>query len=563
MKLVVVGGVAGGMSAAARARRLDEFAEIIVLERGHYVSFANCGLPYFLGGEITKRDALLLHTPDSLKARTNIDVRIDSEVTAIDPAARTVTVQGPDGSYQLDYDALLLSPGSKTLTPPVEGVDHPSVFQLYTLPQLDAVMERTIPLIAGPKKPHALVVGAGFIGLEAVEAFVMRGFEVTLVEFAPHVLPPLDAELAPMLHAELEKNGVTVKVGTAVNAIADAGAGDGSVKVGLSDGSELNADLILLSTGVAPNSDLAKAAGLQLGVKDSIVVDSNLRTSDPHIWAVGDAVQLRQNIGGVEVLGPVPLAAPANRHGRWAADAIMGIRKETDPKPPLVQSTAIVRVFGQVAAVTGASRQALARVGVKATTVHVHPNQHAGYYPGATEVHIVASFDDNGRLLGAQAVGTDGVDKRIDVLATAIKGGLTADDLIDLDLSYSPPFGSAKDAVNMLGFTAQNILTSQMPVWYAEDLAAARAEGIILDVRSPKEFASGHVPGALNVPHTELRERMNEVREFAAGRKIFVHCLSGMRSYLATRMLIGNGLDARNLSGGLMTLRNVSDGWDR
>ncbi len=566
MKLVIVGGVAGGMSAAARARRLNETAEIIVLEKGPYVSFANCGLPYHLAGEIGRREALLLHTPDSLAAQLNLDVRVNSEATSIDRASRTVTVSGPDGEYHLPYDALLLAPGASPMVPPIEGADHEYVFQLYTIPQLDEVMARVDEVLGESSETHAegggraVVVGAGFIGLEAVEALTHRGLDVTLVEFAPQVLPPLDAELAPLIQAELVKHGVDVRVGTAVQAISDGVKGRG-VSVGLADGSSLEADLVLLSTGVAPRSELAREAGLELGVRGAIVVDSLMRTSDPHIWAVGDAVQLRQVVGGADVLGPVPLAAPANRHGRLAADAIMRGLQSEDSRPPRVQSTSIVRVFGQVAAVTGASRRALEAAGEDVVTVHVHPNQHAGYYPGATQVHIVASFARDGRLLGAQAVGADGVDKRIDVLSTAIYAGLTADDLTELDLTYAPPFGSAKDAVNMVGFTAQNILNGTMPVWYAEELGSARETGLVLDVRSAGEFAGGHVPEALNIPHTELRARLDEVRSAAGDRPVFVHCASGVRSYLATRILLGNGFDARNLSGGALTLQQVAEDW--
>lgn len=567
MKLVVVGGVAGGMSAAARARRLSESAEIIVLERGSYVSFANCGLPYHLAGEIPERRSLLLHTSASLKSQLNLDVRTESEATAIDRASRIVTVRGPEGEYTLPYDALILAPGATARIPPIEGIDNPAVFGLRTIPELDAVMDRLSSLEEdhGPgehmdETPHvrAVVVGAGFIGLEAVEALTHRGVDVTLVEFAPHVLPPLDAELAPLLHAELERNGVTVRVGTSVTAIADATSG---VSVTLSDRSTVPADLVIIATGVVPNSELARAAGLETSPSGAIVVDGAMQTSDPSIWAVGDAVQVRQRIGDVDVFGPVPLAAPANRHGRLAANAIMRGQGSTSSPPPAVLGTAIVRVFGMVAAITGASQRALTSAGVESVTVQIHPGSHAGYYPGAEQVHLVGSFAPDGRLLGAQAVGRDGIDKRIDVLATAIRAGMTADDLADLDLCYAPPFGSAKDPVNMLAFTAQNILDGTMPVWYAQDLAWAKQNALILDVRSAGECARGKVFESLNIPHTELRDRLDEVRAAAAGRPIAVHCASGVRSYLATRVLREHGLDARNLSGGTLTLQAVNPNW--
>ena len=549
MKIVVVGGVAGGMSAAARARRLDESAEIIVFERSEYVSFANCGLPYHVAGEIRSRDALLLHTPESLQRTLNLDVRMNSTITQIDSAARTIAVDGPHGPYTETYDALLLSPGAEPMVPPIEGVNSPGVHQLYTIPQMDGIMRQI-----DDGASRALVVGAGFIGLEAVEALRERGLDVTLVEFAPHVLPPLVDELAPFLQEELEAHGVRVITGAGVTTISDDPA---ALHITLSNGASLETDLVILSTGVVPRSELARDAGLELGERGAIVVDSRMRTSDPHIWAVGDAVQVRQSIGGVDVLGPVPLAAPANRHGRLAADSIVRGIEATDSAPPAVLGTAIVRVFGQVAAVTGASPRSLDRLGIEHFTVSVHPNSHAGYYPGAEQIHLVASFAPDGAILGAAAVGRDGVDKRIDVLATAIKAGLTANDLADLDLAYSPPFGSAKDAVNMLAFTAQNILDGTMPAWRAADLPEARATGLILDVRSAAECANGMVHGALNIPHTELRARIDEVREAAAGRPVFVHCQSGVRSYLGTRILIGNGFDARNLLGGAITLRRA------
>lgn len=568
MKLVIVGGVAGGMSAAARARRLNEAAEIIVLDRGPHVSFANCGLPYHLSGEIPERQSLLLHTPATLKSQLNLDVRVNSEATAIDRAARTVTVSGPRGDYTLDYDALILAPGARAMVPPIRGVDNPAVFPLRTIPELDAIMAH----LAGLEEGHgpgeqldegaplrAVVVGAGFIGLEAVEALAHRGLEVTLVEFAPHVLPPLDDELAPLLQAELERNGVTVRVGTSVVAIDDAPAT--GVVATLSDGTVVPADVVVVATGVVPDTALAKRAGLDLGFRDAIAVDGAMRTSDAHIWAVGDAVQVRQRVGDVEILGPVPLAAPANRHGRLAADAIMRGRAADGEPAPVVLGTAIVRVFGMVAAITGASQRMLRTNGVESTTVHIHPGSHAGYYPGSEQIHLIGSFAPDGTLLGAQAVGRDGVDKRIDVLATAIKAGMTADDLADLDLAYAPPFGSAKDPVNMLAFTAQNILDGTMPVWYAQDLQWAKQNSLILDVRSAAECSRGKVFEALNVPHTQVRDRIDEIRVAAAGRPIAVHCASGVRSYLATRILREHGLDARNLSGGALTLQAVNPRW--
>ncbi|HEY5516223.1 MAG TPA: FAD-dependent oxidoreductase [Pengzhenrongella sp.] len=567
LRLVIVGGVAGGMSAAARARRLDEHAEIVALEQGDYVSFANCGLPYHLSGEITRRDALLLHTPASLSASLNLDVRTGNRVTGIDRAAQEVTVQTAEGTYRLAYDALILAPGAVPVRPPITGLDHPAVHALRTVPDVDALRGSIDGLLAGhptgAPAPAAVVVGAGFIGLEAVEALVSRGLQVHLVELADHVLPPIDAELAPLLADELAKHGVDLHLGVsaqAVTPITPAGpveessetGSTGAVTVSLSDGTVLVADLVIVNVGVRPASTLAREAGLDLGPTGAIRVDSDQRTSDGRIWAVGDAVEVTHAITGAT--GPVPLAGPANRQGRRAADSICGRR--TTPQAPVL-GTAIVRVFDLTAATTGANQATLTRAGIAHEVIHLHPGHHAGYYPGAEAMHLVASFAPDGTLLGAQGVGRAGIDKRIDVLATAIRAGMTADDLAELELAYAPPYGSAKDAVNMLGFVAQNVLDGTMPQWQADDLDKALATTLVLDVRSRAEYAAGHLDDALNIPHLELRERLTEVRDAVAGRAISVHCASGVRSYLATRVLLGEGFDARNLSGGWLTLQAV------
>jgi NADPH-dependent 2,4-dienoyl-CoA reductase/sulfur reductase-like enzyme/rhodanese-related sulfurtransferase len=565
-RIVIVGGVAGGMSAAARARRLDEHAEIIVLEQGDYVSFANCGLPYHLSGEIAARDDLILHTPESLAASLNLDVRTGHRVVGIDKDSRKVTIDAGDITYALAYDALLLSPGAVAVRPPIEGLGHPAVHTLRTVPDVDALRERIEQLLATAARtgqaPSAVVIGAGFIGLEAVEALTSRGLAVHLVELADHVLPPLDAELAPLLADELAAHGVDLRLSVSAQAVADAstiddstgapGSPAGMVTVTLSDGASLAADLVIVNVGVRPASALAAEAGLDLGPTGAIRVDRDQHTSDPHIWAVGDAVEVTQAITGT--LMPVPLAGPANRQGRRAADSICGHR--TTPQAAVL-GTAIVRVFGLTAATTGASQATLRRAGIEHEVVHIHPGDHAGYYPGSEQVHLVASFAPDGTLLGAQGVGRGGVDKRIDILATAIRAGMTADDLAELELAYAPPYGSAKDPVNMLGFVAQNVLDNTMPQWQAQDLEHAMADTLILDVRSRSEFAEGHLAGALNIPHLELRGRLGEVAVSAGGRPIRVHCASGVRSYLATRVLLSEGFDARNLSGGWLTLAAV------
>ena len=562
-RIVIVGGVAGGMSAAARARRLDEHAEIVVLEQGAFVSFANCGLPYHLSGEIARREALLLHTPESLAASLNLDVRTGHRVTEIDRKAQKITIDSKEGTYLLPYDALLLSPGAVAVRPPIEGLDHPAVHTLRTVPDVDALRARVDELLASRSQtgeaPEAVVIGAGFIGLEAVEALASRGLQVHLVELADHVLPPLDAELAPLLTDELAAHGIDLRLGVSAQAVATADAAQeqgrtsaGAVTVTLSDGATLAADLVIVNVGVRPASALARDADLELGPTGAIRVDGDQHTSDPHIWAVGDAVEVTQAITGARI--PVPLAGPANRQGRRAADSICGHR--TTPQAPVL-GTAIVRVFGLTAATTGANQSTLRRAGIEHEVVHIHPGDHAGYYPGSETVHLVASFATNGTLLGAQGVGRSGVDKRIDILATAIRAGMSADDLAELELAYAPPYGSAKDPVNMLGFVAQNVLDGTMPQWQAQDLDKAVATTLMLDVRSRSEFARGHLDGALNVPHLELRARLDEVRTSANGRGVSVHCASGVRSYLATRVLVSEGFDARNLSGGWLTLKAV------
>jgi len=561
MRIVIVGGVAGGMSAAARARRLDEHAEIVVLEQGAYVSFANCGLPYHLSGEIAERDALLLHTPASLATSLNLDVRTGHRVTGIDKHSQKVTITAGEDTYTLPYDALLLSPGAVGVRPPIEGLDHPAVHTLRTVPDVDGLRQRIEELLdtrgETGQAPSAVVIGAGFIGLEAVEALTARGLDVHLVELADHVLPPLDAELAPLLATELAAHGVDLRLGVSAQTVTPVdesveGSSTGAVNVTLSDGATLAADLVIVNVGVRPASALAAKAGLDLGPTGAIQVDGDQHTSDPHIWAVGDAVEVTQAITGIRM--PVPLAGPANRQGRRAADSICGRR--TTPQATVL-GTAIVRVFGLTAATTGANQATLRRAGIAHEVMHIHPGDHAGYYPGSEQVHLVASFAPDGTLLGAQGVGRAGVDKRIDILATAIRAGMTADDLAELELAYAPPYGSAKDPVNMLGFVAQNVLDGTMPQWQAQDLDHAMATTLVLDVRSPSEFAEGHLEGALNISHLELRQRLNEVRTAAAGRTVSVHCASGVRSYLATRVLLGEGFDARNLSGGWLTLRAV------
>ncbi len=543
MRIVIVGGVAAGMSAAARARRHDESAEIVVLERGDEVSFANCGLPYHVSGEIADAASLLLHTPASLRAALNLDVRTRHEVLSVDVAARTVTAQAPDGLLTLAYDALVLAPGAAAVRPPIPGIDSPRVHTLRTVADAVALRER---VLGGDRR--AVVLGAGFIGLEAAEALRSAGLEVDLVERAAHVLPPLEQELATLVRDELTGLGVRVHDAVAASRIEQGGLAD---TVHLEDGTALTADLVVLSVGVTPETGFAQAAGIET-VRGAIVVDERGRTSAPRVWAAGDATARPTAVTGV--VAPVALAGPANRAGRLIADDIFGV---ADARPiPASFGTAIVRVGGLAAGLTGANRGALEAAGIPFRTLHLHPNQHAGYFPGATPLHLVVHIGEDGRLLGAQAVGADGVDKRLDVIATAMRAGVAASDLIDLDLSYAPPYGQAKDAVNLVGMVAENVLSGRLRLWYAADLDDVRAEALVLDVRSEAEFATGHIPDSLNIPHTQLRDRLDEVRDAAEDRPVRVLCAAGVRSNIAHRILANNGFDSASLSGGIQTLRH-------
>ena len=542
MRVVVVGGVAGGMSAAARLRRRDEEADIIVVERGPYVSFANCGLPYYVGGEIADPARLLLHTPQSLKAALNLDVRINSEASAINPAAHAVEVTNTKTgeAYTLSYDRLILTPGAFAARPPIDGLDSARVHTLRTVD--DALALRETP------GTRALVLGAGFIGIEAAEALAHRGFETHLVEFAEHVLPPLEVEMATLVTQELRALGVHVHAGVAAQSISH---GDDHDSVTLSDGTELSADVIVLSTGVRPDTAIAEAAGIETR-GGYILVDQHGRTSAGDIYAIGDATVGRDHDR------PVALAGPANRGGRLIADAIAdaasgAVTARPIPRP---QGTAIVRVGGLTAAMTGENRQALDAAGTQYFTVHTHANQHAGYFPGAKPVHILMHVGADGQILGAQAAGADGVDRRIDVIATAMRAGLKAPDLIDLDLAYAPPYGQAKDPVNQTGMVAHNVLTGELVLTGPDALTE---ETPILDVRTPGEYATGHMPNSLNIPHTQLRDRLDEVRtwvdESVGERPFVVMCAVGVRSWIGYRIVRAAGFNVTMLSGGIQTLR--------
>ena len=543
MKVVVVGGVAGGMSAAARLRRLEEGADIVVLEKDAYVSFANCGLPYHIGGDIPEREALLLQTPESLRASLDLDVRTGHQVLAIDPAGRRVSVRdlATGREYDETYDSLVLATGASPLRPPLPGIDHPRIRTLRNIPDMDAILE----LMDGGVE-SAVVIGGGYIGLEMVEALRHRGVEVTLVEAVDQVMTVLDPEMAHHLEGHLADHGVRLLLGRTAQGFRDDG---GRVVVQLAD-EDVPADLVILAVGVRPESALASAAGLRLSERGAVITDDQMRTSDPAIFAVGDSVQVVDTVTGEPAV--VPLAGPANRQGRIAADVISG----RDSRYSSTQGTGIVKVFDLTAAMTGATERTLKRLGRPYSKVHVHPNGHASYYPGTHAMHLKVLFDpEDGRLLGAQAVGVDGVDKRIDVLAVAIRAGLTIEDLEHLELAYAPPYGSAKDPVNMAGFVGGNLRRGDVALWYAEEWPDLPPDAVLLDVRTPIEHDEWSIPGSLLIPHKELRARLAEV---PSGVPVYVYCRSGFRSYLAQRILAQSGWpDARTLAGGELTFRAV------
>lgn len=552
MKIVVVGGVAGGASVAARARRLDEFAEIVIFERGEHVSFANCGLPYHIGEVITDRSRLLLQTPESLRESLDIDVRVGMEVLSIDRVAQTVTVRDVSTGREFveQYDALSLCPGADPVRLDLPGIDLPGVFVLRNIHDMDIIKDRLDELLRQGKKAgtpvHTVVVGAGYIGLEMAENLRHRGAEVTVVEYADQILPPLDHEMSIPVEHHLRSRGVGLHLGTAAAAFAQTS--DGGLSVELTSGSVVNADLVILSAGVKPNAGLAVDAGLDIGPRGGILVDEHMRTSDPHIWAAGDAVETPHTVLPGTWL--VPLAGPANRQGRVAAENICG----RDTVYESTQGTSVVKIFDMTAGATGAIQRQLDAAQIPYRAIHVHPSGHAGYYPGTATMHIKLLFGaEDGRILGAQIAGFDGVDKRLDVLATALRLGATVHDLEALELAYAPPFGSAKDPINMAGFVASNVLKGDLTLWYAEDFPAKTEGTRIIDVRTAEEFGIWHIPGAENVPLGEIRAAS---ASWDTSTPIRLYCAVGFRSYLAHRSLVQRGFaDVATLSGGSTTFR--------
>ncbi|OYQ67470.1 FAD-dependent oxidoreductase [Aerococcus sp. 1KP-2016] len=541
MKIVIIGGVAGGMSAATRLRRLMDDAEIIIFEKGPFVSFANCGLPYYVSGEIAARDALLVQTPESLKARFDLDVRPMHEVTAISTEDNTVTVVSNGESYTESYDKLILSPGAKPFVPEIEGLAAANnAFALRNVPDLDQIMQAITD-----RTKEAVVIGAGFIGLEMAENLHKLGLNVTIVERAPHVLPPLDEEMAAYVKNELVAQGVKVYTSDSAIRFEDAGK-----TIVLESGQQLKSDITILSVGVQPESSLAEKAGLTLGLRSGIVVNDKYQTSNPDIFAVGDAIVVKQQITGQDAL--ISLASPANRQGRQVADVIAGL----DRKNQGSIGTAIVRAFNIAAASTGLSERQAKMANLPFAVVHVSGKDHAGYYPNATDIMLKLVFNpESGEIYGAQAVGQKGIDKRIDILVTAIKGPLTIFDLPELEFTYAPPFGSAKDPVNMAGYAAMNIAEglSESIQWH--ELKDELAKGkVLLDVRSPGEIKQGAFPNAINIPVNELRERMVELDPEI---DYIVSCHSGLRSYIAERQLKQHGFNVQNLDGAFALYKTI------
>ncbi|MBP1755730.1 MAG: NAD(FAD)-dependent dehydrogenase, partial [Firmicutes bacterium] len=538
-KVLIVGGVAGGASAAARLRRLDETAEIIMFERDEYISFANCGLPYYIGESIKERDKLLVQTPAAMKARFNIDVRNNSEVVKVDSSRKTVTVNSKTkGSYDESYDYLILSPGAKALRPNIPGINNDKIFTLRNIPDTDKIKAYVDKKGIG----SAIVIGGGFVGVEMAENLRERGLNVVLVEAAPHILAPFDEDIVVVPEKELVENGVKLILGDGVKSFEENGS---QVDVTLNSDTKLTADMIILAIGVAPDTAFLKDSGIEFGPRGHILVNDKMQTKVEGIYAVGDAIEVVDYVTKLKTA--IPLAGPANKQGRIAADNVAGLETSFAGS----QGTSIIKVFGLTAASTGANERTLQRANIPYRTITVHPVSHASYYPGAVPMTLKLIFNEEGAVLGAQGVGFDGVDKRIDVIATVIRLGGTVEDLTELELSYAPPFSSAKDPVNMAGFVAQNVLEGRSHIVTWNDIKTLKPEEYILvDVRSEEEYLNGHVDGALNIPVDGLRDRLSELDQ---NKTIVEYCQVGLRGYVADRILSQNGYKVCNVTGGYKT----------
>lgn len=539
MKIVIVGGVAGGATAAARLRRLDEQAEIAIFERSGYISYANCGLPYYIGGAIEDREELTLQTPEAFFERFRVSVKVRHEVIAVHPEKKTVTVRDLDSGREFEesYDKLLLSPGAKPTQPRLPGVGLDKLFTLRTVEDTLRIKE----YIDETKPKSVVLAGGGFIGLELAENLRHLGMEVTIVQRPKHLMSPFDADMAALIHAEMRQNGVKLALGYTVEGFEER---DGGVDVLLKDNPPLHADMVVLAIGVVPDTKLAQEAGLELGIKGSIVVNDRMETSAKDIYAVGDAVQVRHFVTGQEAL--IALAGPANKQARIAADNICG----GDSRYTGSQGSSVLKVFDMTAAVTGINEANAEKAGIDADAVILSPMSHAGYYPGGMLMTMKVVYEKGTyRLLGAQIVGYEGVDKRIDVLATAIRAGFKATELKDLELAYAPPYSSAKDPVNMAGFMVENIAKGLVKQWRLSELESLPKDGSVtlLDTRTAEEYAEGHIEGFKNIPVDEMRERIGELEK---GKRVYVICQSGLRSYIACRILDGYGYDCYNFAGG-------------
>lgn len=541
MKTIIIGGVAGGASAAARLRRLDEAAEIIILERGEFISFANCGLPYFIGGEITDRNMLTLQTPASFKARFNIDVRVFSEAIKISPDTKTVTVKDFNigTTYEESYDNLILSPGAEPIKPNISGIEGANVFTLRNIP--DTLKIKNYIETAEPKS--AVVIGGGYIGVEMAENLAKAGLEVSIVELSDHLVAPLDFDMAADVHRYIKGKGIRLYLNNGVQAI------DGS-KVILQNG-EISADMVIMSVGVRPETSLAKDCGIALNARGSIVVDSRMKTNIPNIYAVGDAVEVSNFITKVSAF--IPLAGPANKQGRIAADNIAGFDSEYKG----TQGSAVLKLFDMTVATTGLNEKSAEAAGIDFDKIYTYSASHASYYPGGNMMSVKILWDKKTlKIIGAQIVGFDSVDKRMDVIASAIRFGAKVTDLAELELCYAPPYGSAKDPVNMAGFVAENIISGKVKQFFWHDVENLPRDGSVtlLDVRTVTERARGHIDGFAHIPLDSLRERLNELPK---DKPVYVHCHSGLRSYIACRILTGNGYDCYNLAGGWRLYESV------
>lgn len=543
-KIIIVGGVAGGATAAARLRRISEDVEVILVERGENISFANCGLPYYIGETIKERSKLLVQTVKGMSDRFNLDIRILSEVSSINPEDKTVMIKNLQTGevYEESYDKLLLSPGARPIVPPIPGLnENQSLFTLRNIPDTDKI--KNYVDTKNPKK--AVVIGGGFIGIEMAENLVERGLKVTIIEMGNQIMAPIDYEMASILHKHLKEKGVNLILENGVASFSDQGK-----KVILADGTEIETDMTILSIGVRPENELAKTAALELGERGGIIVNEYLQTSNKDIFAVGDAVEVVDYISGTKAM--IPLAGPANRQGRIVANNMMGKQEKYQG----TLGTSIAKVFNLTVAATGNNEKTLKRLGVPYEVVHIHPSSHAGYYPGAAPIALKLVFDkETGKIYGAQAVGADGVDKRMDVIATAIKGGLIVEDLTNLELSYAPPYSSAKDPVNMAGYVATNIMEGELEhvQWHEVDKIVAEG-GLLIDVREPKEREFGFIEGSINIPLNSLRNRLEELPK---DQTIYVSCQVGLRGYLASRILKNTGYNVKNVDGGWKTYSSV------